>query len=82
MAAVRNFASEGALRFVENILCRNLDSGVCQVLLDQEQVDCRWSNDDFNGGVNLCRVDGFDKRLGAGEQAICSTSKKHWNTGE
>ena len=53
MAIVRNFTSEGALRFVEDILCRNFDVGVCQVLLGKEEVDCRRSNDDFNVGVNL-----------------------------
>ena len=53
LGMVRNFASEGTLSLVENILSSNLDVGVCQMFLDNEEVDCGRSKDDFNSGVNL-----------------------------
>ena len=50
---VRDFPGIGSLSLIEDILCSDFDLIIRQMLLGQEEVNSRWSNNDFDSRVKF-----------------------------
>jgi len=70
VGVVRDFSGVSSLGLIEDILGSDLDLRIGQVLLDEEEIDSRGSDDDIHGRIKFCRIECLDKRLGARGQAI------------
>jgi len=80
---VRDFSSVCSLGLIEDVLCRDLNLLVCEVLLNHKKIDGRGCDDDIDIGIELGVIDCFDKGLGAGKQPVygCQRSAPAWCRG-
>ena len=69
---VRDFASESALGFIEDILGGNFDLRVRQVFLCSEEINGGRGDDDLDGRIKFCSVEVLNQCLCACKQAVCS----------